>query len=239
MWDKYYKNLGIISCLLGVSLCEIKAGTAMKCDTFSSQDVKTSLKINGPLQTYAAITAKVQEMLNKVKNNIDWINDLTESINEALKNRPEVRPDLCALEDKRKQLIDAFTRCNKEIKYEPQGNCSPLVNAIKDLKELQLGIQEFKITTDKLLVVIRQIIQKNQYTPVIQSWYNSKLELKLIDRHENEIEETINQTIQIVIVSVEAYNEAAYEERNRGSYTTPSHRSLTPFFNSYIQTMDC
>ncbi|MDR1366330.1 MAG: hypothetical protein LBJ13_00235 [Puniceicoccales bacterium] len=227
MWNKYYKNLGIISCLLGVGLCEIKAGADIAFDASLLQgDVKKILMANGALPTYALITAEVGTKIKKVKEDMDWVDDLMTNIVKALKNKKEMQSELRTLKEKYDRLREAFEKSDKELKCELRGNCGPLVNAVKDFKELQAAVQELKIAINNLLIAIRQFILENQNILITQALYSSKLEAKLAAQHGNEIEATVDQIILIIIIAVEAYNEIAYEERNRGLYTTQSSRSL-------------
>ncbi|MDR1906795.1 MAG: hypothetical protein LBQ03_01065 [Puniceicoccales bacterium] len=230
MESKYY----LLFCLPSFFIGSVMYGTG----TFSAipsvvqvpvspQFVRSLLRTEGALNTYARLTAMVEEKLLGIKDNIDWINDLMERINEIFKNNPEMRPDINNLNEKQKNVNNIYKACLKELKYEPLGNCSLLVNIIKDLKELQDVTQELRNYARNLLNLIRQLIPKNQDTPTIQGLRGSKLETKLIDQHGFEITETTDQIISgLLTPALEVFNEFAREERGRGLVGTQSNRAL-------------
>ncbi|MDR0740729.1 MAG: hypothetical protein LBF34_03405 [Puniceicoccales bacterium] len=196
-------------------------------EQLSPQFIKNLLRTEGTLNTYARLTAMVEKKLLAIKDNIDWINDLMERINEIFKNKPEMRAILDKLNERLKILNKAYQACIKELKYEPQGNCSLLANVIKDLKELQDVTQEFRNSTRNLLDCIRLLLSANQDISEPQRLRSTKSETKLVDQHGYEMIEIIDQIINsILIPALGAFNECAREERGRGITGSQSNRAL-------------
>ncbi|MDR2371529.1 MAG: hypothetical protein LBD60_00010 [Puniceicoccales bacterium] len=193
----------------------------------SLQSIKNSLRTEGTLNTYAHVTAKVEKKLLAIKDNIDWINDLMERINEIFKNKSEMRAILDKLNERLKILNKAYQACVKELNYEPQGNCSLLANVIKDLKELQDAIQELRNSARNLLDCTRLLLSANQDISELQRLRSTKSETKLVDQHGYEMIEIIDQIINsILIPALGAFNECAREERGRGITGSQSSRAL-------------
>ncbi|MDR1590739.1 MAG: hypothetical protein LBR92_01955 [Puniceicoccales bacterium] len=193
----------------------------------SPQVIKNLLRTEGTLNTYAILTGMVEEKLLLVKNNIDWINDLIERIRETYENNLEMRAILDNLNEKQKKLSDSYQICSKELKHEPQGNCSLLVNVIKDLREVQDAIQEFRNSARNLLNHIRLFLPQNQNTSEFQRLRCSKSETKLMDQHGSEMTAITDIIINNVLIpALEAFNERAREERGRGIIGSQSKRDL-------------
>jgi predicted nucleic acid-binding Zn-ribbon protein len=139
-----------------------------------------------------------------------------------------MRAILDKLNERLKNLNKAYQACIKELKYEPQGNCSLLVNVIKDLKELQDAIQELRNSVGNLLDYIRLSLPSlNQDTPEFQRLRGSKMETKLTDQHSSEATRKIDQIINGMLVpALGVFNEYAREERGRGITGSQSNRAL-------------
>jgi hypothetical protein len=173
------------------------------------------------------ITATVERYLQRIRDNIDWINDLMERINEIFRNQPGMQTLLNDLNERLRILNNAYWACTKELKYEPQGNCSLLVNVIKDLKELQDITQDLRNAVRNFLDYIRLLLSLNQNTSGFQKLYGSKLETKLLDQRGFEITEIIDEIInRVIIPASEVFNERAREERGRGITGSQSIRAL-------------
>ncbi|MDR0678408.1 MAG: hypothetical protein LBF44_02625 [Holosporaceae bacterium] len=199
----------------------------------SPQSLKKLVKTNGALNTYALIAAEVETNLNKMKEDIDWINDLVDEIKRKLQNKQETQNDIKNLDEKKENLNKIYKECYKELKHEPAPNCSILVNCLKDLKELQVNIQDLRNIINAIIDKLRQLLSK-QGQPLSQQGqlsltdlHTSKTEGKLTNVHNDSLDRITNHIINNIIVPAsEAYSEISYEERNRGLYTTSSPRSL-------------
>ncbi|MDR2812323.1 MAG: hypothetical protein LBB05_00815 [Puniceicoccales bacterium] len=193
----------------------------------SSLLIKNLLKKEGALNTYAILTAVIKKELQSIKDNMDWINDLMERIYEISQNKPVIRANVDSLKEKQKNLNNIYIICVKELKYEPQGNCSLIVNAIKDLKELQDATQELRNSARDFLDRTRQLLSEYKNTLIIQELRGSKWETKLIDRHGAEMTKKVDRIIDGVLAPAsEAFNEYAREERGRGTIGSQSNRAL-------------
>jgi Mg2+ and Co2+ transporter CorA len=202
----------------------------------SENAMRDLFRREGALRVYSLTTEEVEKGLKKMEDHIAWIKDLATAIQEKLNNMMGEIKSQIIIFLKEIELMEAYFKdCFDELPFEQFLKQSVLNSCIENLKELQQALQKLRISLGSILDKIRELLAKDGNNPALREFFQRiKREVKLTDDHCSDLMEVIEHIMNLIdqllnnylSPTLRVFHEQAYEERNRGNYSTQSSRAL-------------
>jgi hypothetical protein len=201
----------------------LTSGTTLPLNQWTEPYVKTSIKNKGAASVFGEFSQFEKTELEKIKDKIEWIKDLSDEINKTLNNAEmDIRTNLTILAKDIELMLAYYKDCFDELQNFEFGGDSVYENCIKNLKKMQAAIQNLRNTVGAILERVRLMAAKED-NPDLKK---IKRELKLIDDYCREIMAIIDYLIERLTLLLRVYHEFSFEVRNKGLVGTQTTRSL-------------